>query len=401
MRRLTLAVVALTLASAAFAVQPSSDTYIISTGRIAGTPQGGVVPFFVTDVWIHNPSATTSATVEVVFLPRNTDNSAPIHSFDVPVAAGATIELADIFQSGFNLDGVVGALRFVSVVPVVVTGRIYDNNVQTNIGTGTAGQFFPGLPASAAIGSGQSTSVIGTAEDATFRTNLALVETTGNTVTLRFERIEPNGTVGGTIDNYQVLPREAKQIGSVLKQLGVTTATNQRVRVTVTGGTGRVLVAGSRLDNRTGDPYTIEMTMPASSSVRTTGLFEGVVLTPDGGRLDGGLQLTIGTTGIGATEGVTGLPCGSLSFTVDFDATSNPPITIGGDGSFTFTIPNVAYTDGASTIFTITWTVTGARSTEGVVTGTLQSATAGGTGDWATCNGTATRNFRAGWVASN
>ncbi|HVN33234.1 MAG TPA: hypothetical protein VMT45_14750, partial [Thermoanaerobaculaceae bacterium] len=48
-------------------------------------------------------------------------------------------------------------------------------------------------------------------------------------------------------------------INYVITTIVNTYGTNQRIRVAVTGGSGRVITNASRLDNRTGDPATIEM----------------------------------------------------------------------------------------------------------------------------------------------
>jgi hypothetical protein len=77
-------------------------------------------------VWILNPS-TQSTDVTITFYYRPEIYQPPV-SATVAAAAGQTRELADIFQNPavFNLDGVAGALRFESTVPVLVTGRLYD-----------------------------------------------------------------------------------------------------------------------------------------------------------------------------------------------------------------------------------------------------------------------------------
>jgi hypothetical protein len=399
MRALRAAFVLSLFASAALAIPPSTDQYLPSTGRVQGQCPGGICALFRTDVWIFNPSTTTTANVEIIFLPRDTDNSNPTATTSFAVQPGQTKEFDDIFQSAFNLDGVVGALRVTSDVPVVATSRIYDVNVQTNKGTGTAGQFYPGLDAGLAIGSGQSTDIVGTAEDPTdWRTNLSICETTGQQVTLKIDRLDANGNLVSTIDNYVVRPREAKQLNSVLTSLGTTPATNQRIRVTPESGSGRVLVTASRIDNRTGDPFSIEMTTPAATASHTSGVFEGAIQSPDGSYIDGGVHLVL-ANGITAAAASTGLPCASV---VDFSSTFNPAVAIDGAGSFTLTVPGVSFVDQDSNpVFTVDFTLTGQLSSQGVMTGTLTAAVSGGTGTWADCNGTSSHNWSAGWVGSS
>ncbi|MGE5236204.1 MAG: hypothetical protein ACM3O7_07640 [Acidobacteriota bacterium] len=398
MKALRAAFVLSLLATAALAIPPSTDQYLASTGRVQGQCPGGVCALFRTDVWVFNPSTTQAANVQITFLPRDTDNTNPTTMTSVAVLPGQTKEYDDIFQSVFNLDGVVGALRVTSDIPVVATSRIYDVNVQTNKGTGTAGQFYPGLDAGLAIGSGQFTDIIGTAEDTTnWRTNLSICETTGQQVTLKIDRLDGSGAVVGTINNYVVRAREAKQLNSVLPMLGGTPAANQRLRVTPVSGSGRVLVTASRIDNRTGDPFSIEMTTPAVTAVHSTGLFEGVVQATDSAAVDGAIRVTM-ANGVAEVAALMGLPCGYI---IDFDTSPNPPIALDGAGNFTLSLPGQDYTDGTSTVFTVNFTLTGQLSTGGAFTGALTTEVTGGTGDWAACNGTSSRNWRAGWVGSN
>jgi hypothetical protein len=402
MKKVLLFLAVLTLAGAALALPPSTDQYLVSVGRLQGSCPGGICALFRTDVWILNPS-TQSTNVTITFYYRPEIYQPPV-SATVAVAAGQTRELADIFQNpaAFNLDGVAGALRFESAVPVLVTGRLYDVNVVTNKGTGTAGAFYPGLSGQLAIGVGETSDIIGVAEEANvWRSNLALMETSGNAVTLTIERLDPNGNVAGSITGYQLAARTPVQLNSVLTQLGVTTASNQRLRLRPTAGSGRILAGVYRIDSRTGDPFSIEFSTAAAAAAHTTGRFEGVVRTADGTFVDGGIELDIATAGLSSFDGLAGLPCGADSFTVDFSATVNPPAAIGGDGTFSVSTSPINYSDGTSTIFTITWTLTGVLDTQGVLSGTLRSATTGGAGTWSSCNGTIDRTWRAGWTGAN
>jgi hypothetical protein len=400
-KKVALFLVALTLAGSALALPPSTDQYLVSVGRLQGSCPGGICAVFRTDVWILNPS-TQNAIVTITFYYRPELGQPPV-SATVAVAAGQTRELADIFQNPavFNLDGVAGALRFESTVPVLVTGRLYDVNVVTNKGTGTAGAFYPGLSGQLAIGVGETSDIIGVAEEPdVWRSNLALMETSGNAITLTVERIDPNGNVAGT-KSYQLAARTPVQINSVLTELGVTTASNQRLRLRPTAGGGRILAGVYRIDSRTGDPFSIEFSTAAAAAAHTTGRFEGVVRTADGTFVDGGIEVDIATAGLSSFEGLAGLPCGADSFTVDLSATINPPAAIGGDGTFSVSTSPISYTDGVSTIFTITWTLTGVLDTQGVLSGTLRSATTGGAGTWLSCNGTIDRTWRAGWTGTD
>jgi len=388
----------LTLTPATQAVEAGRDLYLASVGHGQGQCPGGVCSEWRSDAWIYNPSASSTATVEVSFLQRDQANLSP-PSQTVSVAPGETRELLDVVLSLFGLDGAYGALRFVSDNDVVVTGRVYDENVQTNIGTGTAGQFFAAQPAGMAIGLDQGTDLIGLAQDAddTWRSNFGLVETSAAAVTVEATSRDASGAVLATA-TYQLEPREVIQRS--ITEIGGELGTNQRIEVQVTGGSGRVLAFASRLDNRTGDPSTVEMWVAATEPSHTTGTFEGAVWDPAGMLLDGVVSLSVSDEGLVAYEGLAGIPCGVAgSFVVDFFDTPETPVEVS-DGHFTATM-TISYSDGSTTVFTTEWTLDGAIGADGVITGTLRSDTTGGSGSWAACNAAGVvRTWRAGWAGN-
>jgi hypothetical protein len=389
MRKTLVTAFLLLLAGSAFAIVPGTDLYVPAVGHGLGQTVNGVQAWWRADVWIFNPSSTQGTTVSIFLLLRNQGNPNP-DVRTITLAPGETRYLKDIVGPPpglFNLDNTYGGLRITSTIPVVVSGRSYDANVTvTGKGQGTAGQFFSGVPASLAIGPGDSTDIIGLDQDGfqttgNWRSNLAFVETTGNPVDLSIYRVDSNGTVlNSTPYTYHLDGRQVSQINYVLTAIVNTTGTNQRVRVAVTGGTGRVIVNASRLDNTTGDPSTIESVM-----VPTAGRFEGLVLDAStGSRVDGGLQLQIGGGALTSYAGVAGIPCGSDSYTLDFSPSSGT-VAINADGTFTTSV-SIDYSDGISKLFTTNWTLAGARAADGTWSGTLKTDTSGGTGTWASCN---------------
>jgi len=403
MRKILAALFMVMVAGSALATVPGVDLYVPAVGHAFGATSGGVTPWWRGDVWVFNPSATQSATVDIYFLVR--DNPGGNTNPDVrriTVTAGETRYLPDVVYNTFGLDGKYGGLRIVSNIPVVVSGRSYDANVTVvGKGQGTAGQFFSGVPASLAIGLGESTDIVGLDQDGfqtsgLWRSNLAFVETTGNAVDLTVSRIAPNGTVLGSISKH-LDGRQVSQINYVITTIVNTTDTNQRIRVAVTGGSGRVITNASRLDNRTGDPATIESVM-----VPMSGRFEGIVLVASPGTtLDGGLQLQISGGAVTTYSGVAGIPCGADSFTTDLSPDGGTIIPVNTDGTFVTTV-SISYT-----VFTTTWTLSGARAKDGTWSGTLRSDTTGGVNvpgefNYSTCNAlNVTRAWRAAWTGGS
>jgi hypothetical protein len=402
--RKTLATLFLVMvAGTALATVPGTDLFVPAVGHALGAVSGGVQAWWRGDVWIFNPSTTQLATVDIFLLLRDRGNPTPTAQ-RITVNPRETRYLPDIVFNTFGLDNTYGGLRIVSTVPVVVSGRSYDANVTVvGKGQGTAGQFFSGVPADLAIGLGDSTDVIGLDQDGfqttgLWRSNLAFVETTGNPVDLTIQRLDSNGTVlNGTPYTYHLEGRQVSQINYVITSIVNTTGTNQRIHVAVTGGTGRVIANASRLDNRTGDPSTIESVM-----IHTFGLFEGTVLDAATGTVvDGGIQLEISASVLTSFSGVAGIPCGSDSYTLNFSPNSGSTATINPDGTFA-TFVSIPYTDGTNTLFTTKWTLTGARDADGRWSGTLESDTSGGSGTYAPCNAVnVVRPWRATWSANS
>ncbi len=403
MKKLAVCALGLLLATAVMAVTPSTELYLPSVAHFTNSTNN----VWQTDVWVYNPGSV-SANVTIYFLERGTSNTAPLSHGPVTVAPGKTLEFVDIILTTFNRDGKAGALRFVSDQEVVVTGRVYDANVRVQGATmtGSAGQFFAGLPASVAIGNGESTDVVGLAQDNQnpqhWRSNFGFVEVTGNAATVKVEQLDGNGVVQATktystqVKGYGVQQYAITDIGSKL-------GSNHRLHVSVTAGTGKILAFGSRIDSYTADPSTVEMTTTPQGVAHTTGRFDGSVIVSEDGdeRVDGGLRLSVTSTVVTDYEGVAGILCDSIPYTLDFSPDAGLSATITND---TFTAPDVeiTYEETPGTgIFTTTWTLTGTRGSDGVWTGNLTSVTTGGTGSWAGCNGTVQHTWRAAWTGNS
>lgn len=397
----------LLIAGTAFAVTPGTDQYLPSVGHGQGTCVNGICSQWRSDAWVFNPSTTQSASVTIYFLLRGNINATPLQAGPFTVAPRETKQYIKIVNSLFSQDGVYGALRFVSNLPLVVTGRIYNENSPTPNGIGTAGMLFDAIPAGAAVGSGGFTDLFGLGGDAAaVRCAFGFVEVTGNPATVTVQQLDPLGTPVGNLWTYTTLGGRGAQQFRLDTTLGTPAGpTNQRLRVSVTGGTGKIVAYGTVTDQRTGDSFQIDMTT-SGGATPTTGIFEGVSGKIDdtvGGDVDGGIRVVIGASAVTETSGVAGIQCTSGPFTLDW-AVPTATITLNPDGSFSGTFAQ-PYTDGVNpaTIFTTTWTITGARNADGTYGGTLKSTTAGGTGQWAECNDAVQRSrpWRAGWTGNS
>ncbi len=384
MKQTLVIVLCLLAAGTAVAVMPGTDLFVPAVAH--GQGYGGAQ--WRADLWIYNPSPSQSAAVTVSLLLRQANPNPASQA--VTVAPGQTAYFQDVVGAGlFGQSDAAGGLRITSDVPVVATAESYDANVTTAKGTGTSGQFFGGVPAALAVGAGDATDVIGLDQDAAsntgrFRSNLALVETTGGGDTVNFvlDRLGPDGTLVGSwaCDGTNTAcaplgPWEVRQLNLVLSNFTPATGTNQRIRVRVTGGNGRLIAAGSRIDNVTGDPSTVEMWGGGRAGsylckVARSDYESPFTLTVDQGAVTA-LDATVLFTDadVGTCGGQVLRLSGPLQQPVYYDD--------GGAFNFVVTNPNLG---GASVSFTVAGAITTTGSVAGNVTVTL--------GNVPGCNGT-------------
>jgi hypothetical protein len=391
------------LAAPAFAGFAGTDLFIPFVSRAPGA----FGSLWYSTVWIYNPN-DASVSVELYYLERNLTNTG-VTPVVVTIGAGETKLYENIVESLFGKSNSNGAMRIKCTSKVVASARVFAKASASAPANQTFGQDFAAVPASFAIGLDQSTEILGgyqTVPDATSlaRFNFGCVETTGKTVTVRWTAYDELGVEKAFFDK-KVNPLSQAQ-GAFKDYFVGLSLTNARIKAKVISGTGKVICYGSLVNNDTKgtppvqDPTTFEAQYPESAltTPHLTGLFHGAVWSYDGLVVEGGAELTLSDLGLVSYSGSAGLQCGSNLYTLDFADTPASPIAIDGSGNFTASIV-IGYEDGGATVFTTTWTLVGNRDKDGILTGTLRSDTTGGTGDWASCNGTdIVRNWRAGWT---
>ncbi|MCX7896182.1 MAG: hypothetical protein N2447_09585, partial [Thermoanaerobaculum sp.] len=264
--------------------------------------------------------------------------------------------------------------------------------IYTVAGTATTGQFFAGLPAAAALAAGQTTDIQGVEESSAFRTNVGWVEVTGNPCSIQVQRVDGNGVVLAS-QTFNVQPYAVEQRGSILNQLGGPGA-NQRLRISVVSGTGKILAFGSRLDNASNDPSTIEMRTQTLVD-RSRGTYGGFFASS--GVVTGGLSFQLTSGGVLGFQATGMVDCGGVPYTLDLGP-NQTAVALDSQNTFTLALTH-DYFDGSTKVLTVAWTVSGTVTSSGTSTGALtgQVTFKASQAPWNSCVGL-TQPWEAGWV---
>ncbi|HVR42540.1 MAG TPA: hypothetical protein VMS56_03760 [Thermoanaerobaculia bacterium] len=170
---------------------------------------------------------------------------------EVDLEPGTVTALNDILQNTFGESNSGGAVHVTTDVEsrLVITGRTYDQQED-----GTFGQFISAVTEEQAIGLGdRPMQVLQMEESAKVRTNLGLVEVTGQPVLIEITAHPAESRVSPTIQ-LNLAGNEFRQLNQVLRILNAGTTYNARVSLRVIGGNGRIAAYGSAIDNSTQDP---------------------------------------------------------------------------------------------------------------------------------------------------
>lgn len=275
-----------------------TDVFLPSVGA-----RPGVAPsVWYTTVWVHNPGVL-AANVTFHLLERDQANPAPLTYTD-SVGPKDTKRYDDAVQLMFAKQ-VFGALRVTSTQKVVVSSRIYS---QAGAGLDdSVGQFFAGVPASFAVGAGQSTQIVGAwqtqpAAGSVFRGNFGFVEATGSgACQVKVTVLDPTGAAVAS-KSYAV--RAWEQVQKAVKdEFPGVSLDNARLAVEVESGSGRVVAFGSSVANGSQDPSTLEMSF--RDELLAENASGGTITGVTAGRgLTGGGSTGIVTLDVGAGAGI-------------------------------------------------------------------------------------------------
>ncbi|HEU4520973.1 MAG TPA: hypothetical protein VFT12_03155, partial [Thermoanaerobaculia bacterium] len=248
---------------------PSAEALIIPA---VGHAPGANNSLFQSDIRVAN-TATQAMTYQLNFTPSGTDGTVTGSSTTIQVNPGATVALNDVLASFFGTGPGGTALGVLEIRPLTTTTTssavtsslasptIASSRTYNVTADGTLGQYIPAVPFSKFIGqvAGEASPVLSMqqiAESDTYRTNLGIVEGSGQQAEVLIRVFDAAGTLIGDMTE-SLKPFEHKQINSIASTFGVK-LDDGRIEVEVTSSTGKVTAYASRVDNQTNDPLLVQ-----------------------------------------------------------------------------------------------------------------------------------------------
>ena len=264
-------------------VQPVSPT-----SKSAPPPDALIIPavahadgfnsHFQSDVRLTNTSPQVMK-YQLTFTPSGETGLANGKQTTIDVDPGRTVALDDVLKTWFSSGSTEGSTGTLEIRPLTTTAaKITSNAISglanlvtfassrtfNNASNGTYGQYIPAIPFANFIGKSAGTITLQQiAQSAKYRTNLGIVEGSGQPVSLILSIFGSNGL------KIKDVPLDLKggqhtQLNSFLTTLGLSLE-DARVEVKVASGSGRVTAYASVLDNETSDPLLVTPTLLTNS----------------------------------------------------------------------------------------------------------------------------------------
>ncbi|HKR63109.1 MAG TPA: hypothetical protein VJZ00_05200, partial [Thermoanaerobaculia bacterium] len=200
-----------------------------------------------TDMRVFN-AGTTAVDATIAFYSQG--GGAP-KTKNITIPAGQVRQFDKTLASLFGVTNDGGAVHITTNGParLITTARTYN---QTSLGT--YGQFISAVTPSEAAGVGsRPLQILQVEESNRFRSNIGLAEVTGKPVKIEIAVVPPDVKFTA-VTELTLQPNEFRQIGSLLKTVGLDGTFNARVTVRAIEGEGRVAAYASVIDAQTNDP---------------------------------------------------------------------------------------------------------------------------------------------------
>jgi hypothetical protein len=235
-----------------------SSLFVAASAHVAGSNDTN----WRTDLGIH-VIGHEDAVIDVELLRHGRDNSDP-PSAELTLEAGRSATLEDVLESEFGMTGTAALRLTPRRGTVAVTSRTYnllDDGNSLGLPAGaTFGQFIPALLESAVIAAGDEGRIIQLSHDPGAaqgsRTNLGLVNATGESAAVEVDLFTAGGQLLGTVSR-QLRPFEYRQLDRVFELVTIgEVADGYAVVRPITAGAA-VFAYASIVDNLTGDPIAV------------------------------------------------------------------------------------------------------------------------------------------------
>jgi len=229
---------------------------------------------FQSDIRLTNTSPQPMK-YQLTFTPSGEDGLPNGKQTQIDVDPGRTVALDDILKTWFASGSTDGSTGTLEIRPLTSTSAKVTSNAISGLANlvtfassrtfnattnGTFGQYIPAIPFANFIGKSAGTITLQQiAQSAKYRTNLGIVEGSGQSVSLL---VSIFGSNGQKIKEFPVDLKGGQhtQLNSFLTTQGLSLE-DARVEVKVASGSGRVTAYASVLDNETSDPLLVTPTL--------------------------------------------------------------------------------------------------------------------------------------------
>ena len=221
-----------------------SERYVFPASNAGGSGDS----FFITTADIVNAGSTT-ASIRLQLLPRNSDNSAALESSLLTLEPGQVRRFENVLGEAFgaNGDGIAGGAAVLSdSADLIVMTRTFNQVEDGSIGAALAGVGNEEL-----VQAGERVKIVFLTENDTFRSNLGLINGVDIPITVQWELFDANGNSLG-LNSKDLNPYDVTQINRVMRSFRPIEAGYAEVWTDTTGGA--FATYGSILDEGTSDP---------------------------------------------------------------------------------------------------------------------------------------------------
>jgi len=170
---------------------------------------------------------------------------------------GSAVEWTDVISSLFGIgDNSSGSIEVSSTQPVIVSARTYNEG-----NDGTFGQFLPGVGEEGGIGFGERGVLTQIKKTSGFRTNIGFINLGQSVVAVKTRLFSDNGVLLGDAILTTVGVGQWKQENDIFQKVNISACELGYAIVEVITSSGSIWAYASVVDNGTGDPTTIPVTV--------------------------------------------------------------------------------------------------------------------------------------------